>query len=154
MRYRYFVVAAVMLATVAASRPAMAIKQFCDGFKAECLTDNPHKEFVAEITKGSNLCLACHQGKKRKNKNAFGAELAKLLDKKKDKNDKEKITAAVKKVLAMHVNPKDDKSETYADRVKAGKWPVGTLEELKKEPKGSKDSKDGDEKEEKEEKEE
>lgn len=152
MRYRYFVIAAAMLATFVASRPAMAIKQFCDGFKAECLKDHPNEEYVKEVTKGTNICLTCHQGKKRKNKNAFGAELAKLLDKKKDSKDKEKIAASIKKVLAMHVDPKDDKSETYGDRVKAGKWPAGTLEELKKEPKGSSDAKDSGESEEKEEK--
>jgi hypothetical protein len=34
----------------------------------------------------------------------------------------------------MRVEPTNEKSETYADRVKAGKWPAGELEELKKEP--------------------
>jgi cytochrome c2 len=154
MRYRLLVVAAALLATIVMSRPALAIKQFCDGFKAECLKDHPNEEFVKEVTKGTNICLTCHQGKKRKNKNAFGAELAKLLDKKKDSKDKEKISAAIKKVLALHVDPKDDKSETYGDRVKAGKWPVGTLEELKKEPAGANDSKDSGESEESEEKDE
>lgn len=150
MRYRLFVMAAALLATTVTSRPALAIKQFCDVFKAECLAENPNKEYVQEATKGTNICLTCHQGKKRKNKNAFGAELAKLLDKKKDAKDKEKIAAAIQKVLAMHVDPKDDKSETYGDRVKAGKWPVGTLEELKKEPKDGKDSGDAEESEKKE----
>lgn len=154
MRYRYFVVAAVMLATIVASRPAMAIKNFCDVFKKECLENNSNKNFVEEVTKEKNACLICHQGlKKKKNKNAFGAELAKLLDKKKDAKDKEKIATAIKKVLAMHVDPKDDKSETYGERIQAGKWPVGTLAEMKKEPKGSKESKDSGESEEKEEKE-
>ncbi len=148
MRYRYLVIAAAMLVVAGISQPAMAIKNFCDVFKKECLDNNSNKEFVAEVTKEkNNACLICHQGKKRKNKNAFGAQLSKLLDKKKDAKDTEKISAAIKKVLAMHVDPKDDKSETYADRLKAGKWPVGTLEELKKEPKGSKDSGDTEKKE-------
>jgi hypothetical protein len=154
MRYRYLVIAAAMLVVAGMSRPAMAIKNFCDVFKKECLDNNSNKEFVEEVTKEkNNACLICHQGKKRKNKNAFGAELGKLLNKKKDAKDKEKIAASINKVLAMHVDPKDDKSETYADRLKAGKWPAGTLEELKKEPKGSKDTKDSGESEEKEEKE-
>jgi hypothetical protein len=57
-----------------------------------------------------------------------------LLDRKKDLRDKEKIIASIKKVVEMHVNPEDDKSETYLDRIKAGKWPGGELEDLKKEP--------------------
>lgn len=154
MRYRYLVIAAAMLAVAGVSRPAMAIKNFCDVFKKECLDNNSHKEFVEEVTKEKNACLLCHQGvKKKKNKNAFGVELGKLLDKKKDAKDKEKIATAIKKVLAMHVDPKDDKSETYGERIQAGKWPVGTLAEMKKEPKSSKDSKDSGESEEKEEKE-
>jgi hypothetical protein len=77
----------------------------------------------------------CHQGKaSKKNRNAFGAEVAKLLTKK-DIKDHEKIAAGLKKALAMHVDPKDPKSETYMDRLQAGKWPGGTLEDLKKEPK-------------------
>ena len=36
----------------------------------------------------------------------------------------------------MHVDPKDEKSETYLDRLKASKWPGGNLEDLKKDPKG------------------
>ena len=39
----------------------------------------------------------------------------------------------------MHVDPKDDKSETYGDRIKAGKWSAGDLEALKKEPEKSTD---------------
>jgi hypothetical protein len=34
----------------------------------------------------------------------------------------------------MHVDPKDDKSETYMDRLMASKWPGGKLEDLKKDP--------------------
>src|SRR5256885_3911239 len=49
--------------------------------------------------------------------------------------DKEKIAAGLKKAFEMHVDPKNDKSETYLDRLKASKWPAGKLEDLKKEPK-------------------
>ncbi len=54
---------------------------------------------------------------------------------KKDAKKPEKIAEGLKKALAMHVDPKDEKSETYLDRLKAGKWPGGDLEDLKKEPK-------------------
>jgi hypothetical protein len=57
-----------------------------------------------------------------------------MLDRKKDLRDVKKISESINKALAMHVDPKDEKSETYADRLKAGKWPGGDLEDLKKEP--------------------
>ena len=41
----------------------------------------------------------------------------------------------------MHVDPKDDKSETYLDRVKAGKCPVGELRNSKEGP-AAKDAKE------------
>jgi hypothetical protein len=56
------------------------------------------------------------------------------LDRKKDIKNKEKIIAEIEKAVKLHVDPNDDKSETYLDRIKAGKWPGGELEELKKEP--------------------
>src|SRR5439155_24316825 len=105
-------------------------------FKKDYLDKHPDKKFVETVDKADVKCFVCHQGKKKKdNRNAFGQELAKLLDRKKDLKNDEKITASIKKVLAMHVDPKNDKSETYMDRLKASKWPAGDLEELKKEPK-------------------
>ena len=44
-------------------------------------------------------------------------------------------SAAIKKVVEMHVDPKNDKSETYLDRIKASKWPGGELKQLMEEPK-------------------
>jgi hypothetical protein len=38
-------------------------------------------------------------------------------------------------VVAMHVDPKDKKSETYLDLIKASKWPGGELKQLMEEPK-------------------
>ena len=61
---------------------------------------------------------------------------------KKEEKDTTKIEDAIKKALQAHVDPKDDKSETYPDRVKAGKFPVGTLEELKKEGPAAKEDKE------------
>ena len=34
----------------------------------------------------------------------------------------------------MHVDPKNDKSETYLERLNKGQWPGGKLEDLKKDP--------------------
>ncbi len=116
---------------------AGAVPKFYQVFKKDYLEKLDDKKFVEAVDKPDVRCLVCHQGKKKKdNRNSFGKELAKLLDRKKDlKNDK-KITESIQKVLDMHVDPKNEKSETYMDRLKASKWPGGDLEDLKKEPKG------------------
>ena len=138
MRYRCLMVAAPVLIALAATQPAFAIPQFSKVFKQDYLDDNADKNFAKEASKPPNSCLACHQGVKyRKNRNAFGQEVAKVLNKKDDSKPTPEVLAKIskelKKVMAMHVDPKNDKSETYLDRVKAGKYPAGTLEELKKE---------------------
>ena len=45
------------------------------------------------------------------------------------------IKKALAKVAEMHSDPKDDKSPTYGELIKASKLPGGDLEESKKEPK-------------------
>lgn len=116
------------------ARPAMAVLQFYKVFQAEYLDDHPDQEFAALVKKPANRCFVCHQGKKRTHHNAFGIHLVEPLDRRKDAKDKEKISAVIKQVLAMHVDPDDETSETYGDRLAASKWPGGELEELKKEP--------------------
>jgi hypothetical protein len=115
-------------------QPARAVVQFYTEFKKEYLDTHSDKEFAAAVNKAAVRCLVCHQGKVRKHHNPFGDHLVEMLDRKKDIRDKEKIRAAIKKALELHVDPKDDKSETYMDRLKASKWPGGELEELKKDP--------------------
>jgi len=134
MRYVCLSVVAAMLIGLVSARPAGAVLQFYNVFKTEYLEKHPDKEYVAALTKASDKCYVCHQGKNRKHHNEFGLHLVDLLDRKKDMKDVEKIKAAIAKVVAMHVDPKDEKSETYADRIKASKWPGGELAELKKEP--------------------
>ena len=127
---RYVLVVPVLMAIAA---PAFAVKPFYDEFKKDYLDTAKDKKFAEMVDKGDK-CLVCHQGKNKKNRNVFGQEVAKLLTKKDAKNT-EKMDGAFKKVLAMHVDPKDDKSETYLDRLNSGQWPGGKLEELKKDPK-------------------
>lgn len=118
-----------------APRPAVAVIQFYQVYKKEYLDNHPDKKYAELVNKGTNKCYVCHQGKKsRKNHNEFGIHLVELLDRKKDLKDTQKISDALKKVVAMHVDPKDEKSETYLDRIKASKWPGGELEDAMKEP--------------------
>jgi cytochrome c2 len=137
MRYRYLLIVASLLIAITVARPASAILPFYNALKKDYLDKLEDKKFAEEVNKASNRCFMCHQGKNRKNHNVMGVEVAKLLDKKKDAKDTEKISASIKKVLEMHVDPKDDKSETYLDRLNASKWPAGNLEDLQKEPKDS-----------------
>src|SRR5215213_90626 len=131
---KYLLVVPVLLAFVS---PAAAIKPFYDEFKKEYLDKLKDKKFVEAVDKGMDKCFICHQGKaSKKNHNAFGKEFItqKLLTKK-DGKETEKMHKAFKKVLAMHVDPKNEKSETYMQRLEKSQWPGGKLEDLKKEPK-------------------
>ena len=134
MRYYCSLIVAAVLLTLICSRPAAAVVQFYKEYEKQYLDTHPDKEYAAAVKKPAVRCLVCHQGKNRKNHNPFGDHLVEMLDRKKDLRDVEKISASIKKALEMHVDPKDEKSETYADRLKASKWPGGELEELKKEP--------------------
>jgi len=139
MRYALSMTIVTTTLLLCTARPASAVLQFYQVYKTEYLENHPDKKYVAEVDKGTNKCFVCHQGKKsRKNHNVFGKPLVELLDKKKDIKDKEKIKEALAKVAAMHVDPKDEKSETYLDRIKASKWPGGELKQLMEEPKEEK----------------
>ncbi len=130
------------LATGGLTRPAMAIKQFSDEFLKLYKIDKKsdvQSDFAKAVLKAK--CYVCHQGKKKKHHNAYGEELSKLLDKKKDKKNPEKIIEALEKVAKLHTDAKDEKSPTYGDLIKAGKLPGGSLEDAKKEPADGSDSK-------------
>jgi cytochrome c2 len=134
MRYYCSLMVAALLLNLLGSRPASAVVQFYNVFAKEHLDTHLDKEFAAAVKKAAVRCYICHQGKNRKNHNPFGDHLVEMLDRKKDLRDVKKISESIKKALEMHVDPKDEKSETYADRLKASKWPGGELEDLKKEP--------------------
>jgi cytochrome c2 len=135
MRYFFSIGLVTLLFVLCLVQPASAILQFYKVYKTEYLDNHPDKKYAAEVDKGTNKCYVCHQGKKRKNHNKFGQPLVEMLDRQKDMKDTKKISEAIKQVVAMHVDPKDEKSETYLDRIKASKWPGGELKELMAEPK-------------------
>lgn len=114
---------------------ALAIKQFSDEFMKLYKVDKSaaDKSDFAEAVLDAK-CYTCHQGKKKKDRNPYGMELAVLLDKKKDAKNPKKIIEALEKVAKVHVDPKDEKSPTYGDLIKAGKLPGGSVEECKKKP--------------------
>jgi len=108
---------------------AYAIKPFKDEFDAKYVKDSSNAEF-AEAVKKAN-CNVCHgknaEGKDdKKVRNAYGKALDKLLDKKEDAKNKEKIQAALETVAKEKSNPDDANSPTFGDLIKSGKLPGGT----------------------------
>ena len=124
----------IFLSNTFAERAA-AVPAFKKVFEKTYITDETDKDFAKIIKSSKTGCFVCHQGKKKKNLNRYGTPLGKLLDKKKDIKDKEKIAAALKKVDGMHSDSDDKQSPTFGELIKDNKLPGGPLEEVKKEPK-------------------
>jgi len=106
---------AVMMAVgfiALSARPAYAVKQFYDEFKE--VYGNLDASAVAKAK-----CNICHEGKSKKDKNAYGKELDKLLDRKKDAKNPEKIREALEKVAGM----KSPSGKTWGEILKSGKLP-------------------------------
>ena len=115
---------------------AQAFPQFWKEFDGYYLKEHENTEWADQVRdkEAKVNCLICHQGKKKKkNRNAYGDALDELLTKK-DKKDSEKIIAAFQEVADLPVDPDDEDSETFGDRIAAGKWPAGELDDLMEEP--------------------
>lgn len=123
MNRRYVSVVAIGLALVAGStaREAFAIKQFSDEFKALYVKEGTPLATAVEAAK----CNVCHAGKSKKERNAYGEALAGLLDKKEDKDNKEKIVKALEEVAKM---PSKEAGKTFGDLIAAGQLPGGKPE--------------------------
>jgi hypothetical protein len=110
----------------ALSLPAKADKAFRDEFIAVYVkadsSDAKDKDFAEACDKAK--CNICHVGKKKSDRNAYGTELAKLLDREKDAENKQKIRSALNKVADMKADPKDAVSPTFGERIRSGKLPV------------------------------
>lgn len=107
-----------------------AIPNFQKEFLALYVKDSDNEEFVKLVKKVK--CDVCHdstkqdeKGKKNKKfRNAYGQELAKLLDKKTDKTNKEKIKKALEEVAKMKSKSEDPKSPAFGDLISQGKLPA------------------------------
>jgi hypothetical protein len=115
-------------------RHATATPAFQAAFTKAYVTDNKDEEFV-KLAKEAK-CNICHQGKvnpKNIHHNAYGKELMKLLEAKKDNKNAKKIQEALEKVAKVHTDAKDKKSPTYGELIAKGKLPGGELKESKRE---------------------
>jgi hypothetical protein len=124
----------LVAATLVGARTAIGVQQFQNVFMEEYIAKHKDKEF-ADFVKTKVKCFLCHQGKNRKNRNAYGQQLAELLDRKKDVRNVPKIKAALEKAAKMHSDPKNDKSPTFGELIASSQLPGGKLEDLQKEPK-------------------
>ncbi len=100
-----------------AQSPAEAIPPFQKEFVK--MYAPPGSPLAAKVKKVK--CNICHKGKKKKNRNAYGDALAKLLDRKKDKKNVEKIRKALKTVESQSAKPG---GPTFGELLKAGKLPA------------------------------
>ncbi len=111
--------------------PAHAIKNFQDDFVAryvEPSADDPQeaarkKVILAEAVAGAK-CNVCHDGRDKRRRNAYGDELAKLLDKKADAENTKKVISALEAAGQIKCDPTDENSPTYGDLLDQGKLPV------------------------------
>jgi hypothetical protein len=109
-----------------ADSSAKAMKPFRDEFMAKYVkpdsADAKEKAFAEAVQAAK--CNVCHQGKSKKERNAYGRALNKFLSED-DAENKEKIRAALDKAAAMKSNTDDPKSPTFGELIKAGKLPGG-----------------------------
>jgi hypothetical protein len=105
----------------ASSRPAFAIKQFADEFKAVYVKPGSTLAAAVETAK----CNVCHVGSNKKERNAYGNALAELLDKKEDAKNVEKIRKALETVAAMPSDPAKADAPTFGALIEQGKLPGG-----------------------------
>ena len=138
-----FVVATVLgVGFIAMSNHAMAIPQFQKAFLEMYINDCEDQDFKKMVKKEAK-CLVCHQGmKSKKHHNVYGVHLTELLTKE-DKDDTDKIKKAIEEVGAMHSDPEDEESPTYAELIANSKLPGGELAELEKEPEGEEGEDEG-----------
>jgi mono/diheme cytochrome c family protein len=125
------VVAGLVVAcgTGMSARPAYAIKQFFEEFKAVYVkpdsSDANEKALVAEVEAAK--CNVCHMPASKKERNAYGEALAKLLDKKEDAKNVEKIRKALEEVAAMSSDAAKADAPKFGDLIKQGKLPGGAV---------------------------
>lgn len=134
-KWPVFVASAVIAAVLCwGMNAAWAVIQFRNEFVARYVkkdSKEPKDQAFAQLVEEAK-CNICHVGTDRKQRNAYGDALDRLLDRTKDARDKEKIQAALAEVESVKVDPKDPKSPTFGDRIKAGELPVPVPKEEKK----------------------
>ncbi len=127
MRVKNLLLAVAMVVTVVGLGvpSAHAIKPFRDAFVAKYVPSDSHDPgtmaFAAACKEAK--CNICHAGGNKKKRNPYGQQLAKLLNKETDKDNKNKINQALEQVAAMKADPNDAHSLTFGELIRHGKLP-------------------------------
>ncbi len=127
-------IATAVAVILAAAPSAYAVKPFSDEFVGKYVKKDSKEKADQDFAKlvEETKCNVCHAGKSKKDRNPYGVELAKLLDKSADTDNREKILSVLDKVEKLPSKPEDKKSPTFGDLIKAGKLPGGTPADEKK----------------------
>ena len=120
-RYAFVIGVGIAVCAGSTARPAFAIKQFFDEFKAVYVKDGSPLAAAVETAK----CNVCHKGKSKKDRNAYGDALAERLDKKEDAKNVDKIRKALEEVAALPSDPAKADSPTFGQLIADGKLPGG-----------------------------
>jgi hypothetical protein len=108
-----------------AAQPAKAIKHFRDAFIAKYVkpdsSDAKDQAFAAAVEKAK--CNLCHAGRSKKDRNPYGAALDNFVDRDTDKDNKEKIAAALDKAAEVKSDANDPGSPTFGQLISEGKLP-------------------------------
>jgi hypothetical protein len=121
------IIGSAALVTVFFTDDAQAVIQFKREFDRKYVDPDgrsPNQRALAAAALKAK-CYVCHMDEDKKVHNAYGAALAELLDKDEDKQDREKIRAALEKVAEMRSATDSDDAPTFGDIIRAGELPSG-----------------------------
>jgi cytochrome c553 len=120
---------------VAVGSTVFGITEFKKAFKEKYADPSSSEDFKAAVRKAG--CFVCHEkGEEKDVRNAYGAELAKLIegdveqrlknatDQGTRKDEIEKLLKELDAAFPQVEVIKDAAGETYGDRIKAGKLPL------------------------------
>ena len=113
---------------ILAGGTANADKAFYDEFVAKYVKPDSSEAKDIGFAEACNKAKCGHlpRGPEQERiRNAYGKELAKLLKRDTDKENKPKIQAALDKVAQLKASSDDSKSPTFGELIQAGKLPAG-----------------------------
>lgn len=130
--WRYLMIILITVGIVFQAATVSAVTQFRNEFRKRYVkqgSDDPKDKVFAELVEKAG-CNVCHLGDDKEKRNPYGQALDKLLDRKTDARDKEKIQKALEAAEKEKLDPKDPKSVTFGERIKKGELPYPVPAEL------------------------
>lgn len=123
---RFAVMVVAAMAAVGAGKAAFGLHEFKKEFESLYVKadsqDAKDQAFAAAVQDAK--CMICHGAKSKKERNAYGKHLEKLLTED-DGDNKAKIRNALEKVAAQKTDPSKPESPTFGERIRQGKLPAG-----------------------------